>query len=77
MSLNEWHVVKVYRTGMDGVLEVDDQEKVEALSQGAYTQLTLLLELFVGGHKDFDHLSKHVNISDGFGGCIQKVCIIW
>lgn len=73
MSLNTWHRVKVSRTGLQGVLEVDDQSLVQGLSKGAYTQLTLLQPLFIGGHPDFDITSKHLNQSTSFQGCIQKV----
>lgn len=73
MSLNTWHRVKVSRTGLQGVLEVDDQSLLQGLSKGAYTQLTLLQPLFIGGHPDFDITSIHLNQSTSFQGCIQKV----
>lgn len=75
VTLGQWHIVKISRTGRDGILEVDDQPRAEGLSQGAYTQLTLLQDLFIGGHQNFDETSKYANISTSFSGCIQKVVI--
>lgn len=73
VSLNSWHRIKVSRTGLQGVLEVDDQIPVQGLSKGAYTQLTLLQPLFVGGHPDFDITSRQLNQSSSYQGCVQKV----
>ncbi|CAI9728070.1 pikachurinpikachurin-like [Octopus vulgaris] len=75
VSLGNWHIVKLSRTGRDGILEVDNQPRAEGLSQGAYTQLTLLQDLYIGGHQNFDETSKYANISTSFSGCIQKVVI--
>ncbi|KAK7495830.1 hypothetical protein BaRGS_00012820, partial [Batillaria attramentaria] len=75
LTLNRWHVIRASRTGLEGVLKVDDQPEVIGLSQGAYTQLTLLENLFLGGHKNFDHTSKHANLTSSFVGCIQKMVI--
>ena len=76
VTLGQWHIVKISRTGRDGILEVDDQPRAEGLSQGAYTQLTLLQDLFIGGHQNYDETSKYANISTFFSGCIQKVRIV-
>lgn len=73
LALNQWHVIRASRTGLQGVLKVDEQPEVTGQSQGAYTQLTLLENLFIGGHHNFDHTSKHANLSTSFAGCIQKV----
>ena len=73
LRLDQWHVVRASRTGMEGVLQVDDGPEVKGQSRGAYTQLTLLQNLFLGGHHNFDHTSKHANVSSSFVGCIQKV----
>lgn len=75
VSLKSWHRIKVSRTGLQGVLEVDDQIPVQGLSKGAYTQLTLLQPLFVGGHPDFDITSRHLNQSSSYQGCVQKLLL--
>ena len=61
------------RTGRTGHLYVDDDEVTEGMSQGAFTQLTLTLDMFVGGHRNFDEVAKKADISSPFSGCIQKV----
>lgn len=61
------------RTGRVGFLKVNDQKMVEGIASGAFTQLTLLLELFIGGHKNYDEVSGKVQVEKSFEGCIQKV----
>ncbi|XP_013414404.1 pikachurin [Lingula anatina] len=75
LPLNAWHTVKISRTGRDGVLEVNEQPAVQGLSQGAYTQLTLLQDLFIGGHRNYDDTSKYAKVKQSFQGCIQKVVV--
>ncbi|KAL8612700.1 hypothetical protein ACOMHN_025351 [Nucella lapillus] len=72
---HHWHVVRASRTGLEGVLQVDGGSEVKGQSKGAYTQLTLLQNLFLGGHQNLDHTSKHANLSSAFVGCIQKIVI--
>ena len=43
------------------------------MSNGAYTQLTLTLDLFIGGHRNFDEVAKSANVKEPFKGCVQKV----
>ena len=73
LTLNEWHVIRFSRTGRDGWLQIDNQVAVEGMSKGAYTQLTLTLDLFVGGHRNFDEVNKAVAMRKAFKGCLQKV----
>ena len=54
-------------------MQIDNQAAIEGMSKGAYTQLTLTLDLFVGGHRNFDEVAKNAGIKDSFKGCIQKV----
>lgn len=75
VTLHEWHVVRVSRTGRDGYLQIDNQASIEGMSKGAYTQLTLTLDLFVGGHRNFDEVAKNAMIKESFVGCIQKVSV--
>ena len=73
MSLNEWHSVMVSRTGRHGSMQVDDQPVVSGQSRGSFTQLTLTLDLFLGGHRNFDETAAAADIRKSFHGCIQKV----
>ncbi|KAL3869158.1 hypothetical protein ACJMK2_041871 [Sinanodonta woodiana] len=78
LTLNQWHRVKVSRTGLEGVMEIfQDIGNLVTISnsQGAFTQLTLTLNLFIGGHSNFDVTSKYANITQSFRGCIQKIVI--
>ena len=73
LALDTWHSVKVTRTGRDGRMKVDNQQEVIGMAKGAYTQLTLTLDLFVGGHRNFDEIAKTANVRDSLKGCVQKV----
>ncbi|ESO11987.1 hypothetical protein HELRODRAFT_63300, partial [Helobdella robusta] len=75
IELDVWHIVIASRTGRKGYLKVDDQQLVEGMASGAFTQLTLTLDLFVGGHRNFDEVVPAANINEAFYGCIQKVLI--
>ncbi|GFR68605.1 pikachurin-like [Elysia marginata] len=75
VTLNKWHLVRASRTGLLGTMQVDDQPIVSGQSQGAYIQLTLLDPLYLGGHPNYDHTSKHAKASHSFTGCLQKVVI--
>ena len=74
VSLHEWHVIQLFRTGRSGMLRVDGGELVEGVSSGAFTQLTLLLDLFIGGHRNYDEVARAAHVNQSFRGCIQKVC---
>lgn len=73
MSLNDWHSVRLTRTGRQGTLNVDGGPTMEGLSLGPFTQLTLNLDLFIGGHRNFDETAKSADVDRSFTGCIQEV----
>ncbi|XP_071147127.1 pikachurin-like [Mytilus edulis] len=75
VTLNEWHHVKVTRTGLQGIMEIDNQLRVEGNAEGGFTQLTLLQDLYIGGHENFDQISKLANLTSSYTGCIQKMII--
>ncbi|XP_022241619.1 pikachurin-like isoform X2 [Limulus polyphemus] len=75
VGMNEWHTLFVSRTGRNGILEVDSQPRVEGMSQGAFTQLSLPLNLYLGGVPDLDDVADKADIKSSFSGCIQKVII--
>jgi len=73
VALHQWHTVRFTRQGRRSRLQVDDQPVVLGTSSGGFTQLTLSLDLFLGGHRNFDELAKLAGVQQGFHGCIQKV----
>ncbi|XP_064625648.1 pikachurin-like [Lineus longissimus] len=75
LLLNHWHYVHLSRTGRYGIMEIDKQAPVEGYAGGAYVQLTLMLDLFIGGHRNYDETSAFLKSSKSFEGCIQKISI--
>lgn len=75
LSMGDWHNVGVSRTGREATLTVDAQPSVTVLSSGAFTQLSLEQNLFLGGVPDYGILSVYLPISAAFNGCIQKVSV--
>ena len=73
VTMYTWHTVRFTRQGRRGRVQVDDQPVVLGVSKGAFTQLTLSLDLFVGGHRNFDEVARLANVDRGFHGCVQKV----
>ncbi|XP_044264183.1 pikachurin [Tribolium madens] len=75
ISLGEWHRVRVSRTGRLAILSVDNQLPSEILSPGAFTQLSLPLNLYLGGVPNFGIVSPQVRVRAAFIGCVQMVRI--
>ncbi|ESO03052.1 hypothetical protein HELRODRAFT_80670, partial [Helobdella robusta] len=75
VELGRWHVVWAVRTGREGFLKVDDQQMLEGVTSGAFTQLTLTLDLYIGGHRNFDEITQKIQARKSFEGCIQKLSI--
>lgn len=77
LAVGVWHTAFISRTGRDGILEVDEQRKVEGISPGAFTQLSLPLNMYIGGVHDLRDVARKASITESFTGCIQKVSIIF
>lgn len=75
VAMGEWHTIKISRTGRLAILTVDNQLPVEVLSPGAFTQLSLPQNLYLGGVPNFGFVSHNVRSRTAFVGCIQKVSI--
>lgn len=73
MTLGQWHELRVSRTGRLAVLQVDKRPPSQVLAPGAFTQLSLPLNLYIGGVPNFDMVSPKVKVRTSFIGCIQKV----
>ncbi|XP_049831472.1 pikachurin-like [Schistocerca gregaria] len=75
LSLGQWHEAVVSRTGRLAVLQVDDRPPTQATAPGAFTQMTLPQNLYIGGVPNFDMVSPKVKVRTSFVGCIQKVVL--
>lgn len=62
VATGEWHTVRVSRTGRMAVLAVDGQETVEVTAPGAFTQLSLPLNLYLGGVPSFGAVARQVRV---------------
>ncbi|XP_076343695.1 pikachurin-like isoform X2 [Tachypleus tridentatus] len=75
VEMSQWHTLFVSRTGRNGILEVDNQLRVEGTSQGAFTQLSLPLNLYLGGVPDLKEVAQLSGITASFTGCILQVIV--
>ncbi|KAG8201453.1 hypothetical protein JTE90_024323 [Oedothorax gibbosus] len=75
LAVGVWHTVFISRTGRDGLMEVDDQPRVRGTSPGAFTQLSLPLNMYIGGIHDARDVARKASITESFTGCIQKAVI--
>ncbi|KAL1481290.1 hypothetical protein MTO96_015726 [Rhipicephalus appendiculatus] len=75
VALGEWHMVKASRTGRLGTLTIDGQPRVEAHSPGAFTQLSLPLNLYLGGVPDPKETAVGADVMQSFVGCVQRLTI--
>ncbi|KAJ9575876.1 hypothetical protein L9F63_007255, partial [Diploptera punctata] len=75
VTLGEWHELRLSRTGRLAILQVDDMPSTHAMAPGAFTQLSLPQNLYIGGVPNFDMVSPKVKVRTSFVGCIQKVVI--
>ncbi|XP_067885249.1 pikachurin isoform X2 [Heterodontus francisci] len=75
VALNQWHEVKVSRTAKNGILQVDEQQPVEGMAEGAFTQIKCNTDIFFGGIPDYDNIRKNSEVLQPFTGSIQNVIL--
>ncbi|XP_020280960.1 pikachurin-like isoform X2 [Pseudomyrmex gracilis] len=75
VRLGEWIEVRVSRTGRLASLEVEDEPAQEILAPGAFTQLSLPLNLYLGGAPSSDMYSPKMKTTASFAGCIQTIVL--
>ncbi|CAD5125298.1 DgyrCDS13543 [Dimorphilus gyrociliatus] len=75
VEMDQWHRVKLHRRLKLGSMELDNDLRTIGYSKGDYSMLTLQLDLFIGGHRDFYEVSPLAGVDVSFVGCIQKVVI--
>ncbi|OXU24789.1 hypothetical protein TSAR_011073, partial [Trichomalopsis sarcophagae] len=75
VRLGEWIEVRVSRTGRLASLEVEDEPGQEIMAPGAFTQLSLPLNLYLGGAPSAEMYSPKMKTKASFVGCIQTVVL--
>lgn len=75
MRLGEWLEVRVSRTGRLASLEMENDRAQEVLAPGAFTQLSLPLNLYLGGAPTSDMYTPKIRTTASFVGCIQTVIL--
>ncbi|XP_013985568.1 pikachurin [Salmo salar] len=79
LTMNEWHELRVSRTGREGILPVDNQMPTHSLGEGAFTQIRCSGPLYIGGVPE--HTNPRTKINAGaallhhFTGSIQKITL--
>ena len=73
IALNTWHTVYAARVRRDGMLVVDNMAPVRRQSVGTTTQLDVRGGIFVGGVRDYSHVSSMAGSEVGFIGCIDTL----
>lgn len=62
ISIGEWHQVMVSRTGRLAIMQVDNQKPIDIMSPGAFTQLSLPQNMYLGGAPNFGTVSPQVKV---------------
>ncbi|XP_011315506.1 pikachurin [Fopius arisanus] len=75
VRLGEWLEVRVSRTGRLASLVVENEPAREILAPGAFTQLSLPLNLYLGGAPSTDIFTPKMKTVASFVGCIQTVVL--
>lgn len=75
VRLGEWVEVRVSRTGRLASLQVENDPAQEILAPGAFTQLSLPLNLYLGGAPSPDMYSPKMKTTASFVGCIQTIVL--
>ncbi|XP_041855691.1 pikachurin isoform X2 [Melanotaenia boesemani] len=75
ISLNSWHELRVSRTAKSGILQVDRQNPVEGIAEGAFTQINCSSPLYVGGVPEYEKTKRTAGVVKPFTGVIQKLIL--
>ncbi|XP_053304088.1 pikachurin [Spea bombifrons] len=75
VSLGQWHELRVSRTAKNGILQVDDQNQVEGMAEGAFTQIKCNSDIYIGGVPNYDTVKKNSGVLKPFTGSIQKLIL--
>ncbi|XP_068106686.1 pikachurin-like isoform X2 [Hyperolius riggenbachi] len=70
-----WHVVTVYREGLNGWIKLDNGSPVSGRSAGQYSKITFRTTLYLGGAPSSYWLVKSAGTNLGFKGCVQSLSV--
>ncbi|OCU02588.1 pikachurin isoform X2 [Xenopus laevis] len=75
IKLGSWHVVRVYREGINGWLQLDNSSPISGKSQGQYSKITFRTPFYIGGAPSVYWLVKSTGTNRGFKGCVQSLSV--
>ncbi|CAH2296458.1 pikachurin isoform X1 [Pelobates cultripes] len=75
VSLGQWHELQLSRTAKNGILEVDNQNQVEGMAEGAFTQIKCNTDIYIGGVPNYDTVKRNSGVVRPFTGSIQKLIL--
>ncbi|KAL2087729.1 hypothetical protein ACEWY4_016557 [Coilia grayii] len=75
VSLFRWHEARASRTAREGILQVDNQNTVEGLADGAFTQIYCSSSLYLGGVPNYSATRRDSGVREPFTGSIQQVLL--
>ncbi|XP_059550895.1 pikachurin isoform X1 [Myotis daubentonii] len=75
IKLGAWHTVMLYRDGLDGLLQLNNNTPVTGQSQGQYTKITFRTPLYLGGAPSTYWLVRATGTDRGFQGCVQSLTV--
>ena len=75
VSLDEWHMVTIWREGLRGELAVDYQDSISEEGSGHLTRLDVEDLLYLGGHVNYSEVQRGTVAHTGYVGCVGRLSI--
>ncbi|XP_060046950.1 pikachurin [Erinaceus europaeus] len=75
IKLGTWNTVKLYRDGVQGLLQVNNGTAVAGRSPGEYSKITFRTPLYLGGAPSAHLLARATGTCRGFHGCVQLLTV--
>ncbi|XP_068594933.1 pikachurin [Brachionichthys hirsutus] len=75
IRMDTWHELRVSRTAKSGILQVDSQEPMEGIAEGAFTQINCSSPLYIGGVPEYDNTKRTAGVKKPFTGIVQKLIL--
>ncbi|XP_056402190.1 pikachurin isoform X1 [Hyla sarda] len=70
-----WHIVTLYREGLNGWIKLDNGAAVSGRSLGQYSKITFRTPFYLGGAPSIYWLVKSAGTNRGFKGCVQSLSV--